>query len=110
MRFYMFKEIDVIELNEKFKSKQEFLLLDVRKDQEVMVSKINDSIHIPMNKIPSRLNEIDKNKEIIVQCKSGKRSAKVCEFLIQKGFPDVKNLAGGILAWAKHIDNSIIVY
>ena len=110
MRFYMFKEIDVIELNEKFKSKQEFLLLDVRNDQEVMVSKINDSIHIPMNQIPSRLNEIDKNKEIIVQCKSGKRSAKVCEFLTQNGYSDVKNLTGGILAWAKHIDNSIIVY
>ena len=106
----MFKEIDVIELNEKFKSKQEFLLLDVRKDQEVMVSKINNSIHIPMNEIPSRLNEIDKNKEIIVQCKSGKRSAKVCEFLMQNGYSNVKNLAGGILAWAKYIDNSIIVY
>jgi len=106
----MFKEIDVIELNEKFKYKQEFLLLDVRKDQEVMVSKINDSIHIPMNQIPSRLNELDKNKEIIVQCKSGKRSAKVCKFLIQNGYSDVKNLVGGILAWAKHIDNSIIVY
>ena len=106
----MFKEIDVIELNEKFKSKQEFLLLDVRKDLEVMVSKINNSIHIPMNEIPSRLNEIDKNKEIIVQCKSGKRSAKVCEFLMQNGYSNVKNLVGGILAWAKHIDNSIIVY
>ena len=40
MRFYMFKEIDVIELNEKFKNKQDFLLLDVRNDQEVMISKI----------------------------------------------------------------------
>jgi len=106
----MFKEIDVIELNKKFKNKQDFILLDVRNDQEVMVSNINNSIHIPMNQIPSRLDEIDKSKEIIVQCKSGKRSAKVCKFLIQNGFPDVKNLTGGILAWAKHIDNSIIVY
>ena len=106
----MFKEINVIELSKKFKNKQDFLLLDVRNNQEVMISKINNSIHIPMNEIPSRLDEIDKNKEIIVQCKSGKRSAKVCEFLMQNGYSNVKNLAGGILAWAKHIDNSIIVY
>ena len=110
MRFNMFKEIDVFELNEKFKKNQDFLLLDVRNNQEVIISKINNSIHIPMNEIPTRLNEIDKNKAIIVQCKSGKRSAKVCEFLIQNGYSDVKNLVGGILAWAKHIDDSIIVY
>ena len=55
-------------------------------------------------------NELDPNKEIIVQCKSGKRSARVCEFLLKNSFTNVKNLKGGILEWAKYIDPSIIVY
>ena len=49
-------------------------------------------------------------KEIDVQCKSGKRAAKVCTFLLKKDFTNVKNLQGGILAWAKYIDPSILVY
>ena len=106
----MIEEITVSDLNKKINNKDDFILLDVRNIEEVLFSKINLSLHIPMNEISNRINELDKNKEIIVQCKSGKRSAKVCEFLIQNGYCDVKNLAGGILAWAKHIDNSIIVY
>ena len=78
----MIKEIEVRELNEKFNNKEDFTLLDVRNLQEVLFSKIKKSIHIPMNEIPERFDELDKNKEIIVQCKSGKRSAKVCEYLI----------------------------
>lgn len=104
------QEIDVKTLNHKISSNDNFILLDVRTDNEVFLSKINSSIHIPMNEIPNRINELDKNKEIIVQCKSGKRSAKVCEYLSQNGFSDVKNLTGGILAWSKEIDSSIIVY
>ena len=63
-----------------------------------------------MNEIPERFDELDKNKEIIVQCKSGKRSAKVCEYLITQNFTNVKNLAGGILAWSQEIDPLIKVY
>lgn len=103
-------EIDVKTLNQKILSNDDFILVDVRNDNEVFLSKIDPSIHIPMNEVPNRINELHKNKEIIVQCKSGKRSAKVCEYLSQNGFSDVKNLAGGILAWSKEIDSSIIVY
>jgi rhodanese-related sulfurtransferase len=63
-----------------------------------------------MNEIPERLDELDKSKMIIVQCKSGKRSARVCEFLQDNNFMNVKNLTGGILAWAKEIDPSITVF
>tara|TARA_Y100000590_G_scaffold413560_1_gene509544 strand:- start:931 stop:1251 length:321 start_codon:yes stop_codon:yes gene_type:complete len=106
----MIKEIEVRELNEKFNNKEDFTLLDVRNLQEVLFSKIKNSIHIPMNEIPERFDELDKNKEIIVQCKSGKRSAKVCEYLITQNFTNIKNLRGGILAWAQEIDPSIKVY
>ena len=105
-----YKEIDVNSLKEKLSNNDDLILLDVRTDSEYYLSRIEGSIHIPMQLIPKRINELDKNKEIIVQCKSGKRSAKVCEYLLQNDFKNIKNLAGGILDWAKHIDPSIEVY
>ena len=63
-----------------------------------------------MNTIPENLESLDKSKEIIVQCKSGIRSEKVCEFLLNNNYKNVKNLKGGIVAWAKEIDQKIIVY
>ena len=104
------KEITAIELNKKILDKDDFILIDVRTDSEYFLSNIKEAIHIPMNAIPNNLESIDKNKEIIVQCKIGQRSAKVCEFLINNNYSNVKNLSGGILAWAKEIDQSIVVY
>ena len=106
----MIKEITVKELKHKFDNNEDFMLLDVRNIQEVLFSKINGSIHIPMNEIMDRINELDSNKEIIIQCKSGKRSARVCEYLMTQNFKNVKNLIGGIIAWSDEIDNSIQVY
>ena len=103
-------EINVNDLNLKFTNNENFILLDVRTDQEVFISKIQGSIHIPMNDVPLRLDELNKEKEIVVQCKSGKRSARVCEFLLNNNFDNVKNLKGGIIAWSEEIDPSIIVY
>ena len=105
-----YKEIDVNSLKEKLSNNDDLILLDVRTDSEYYLSRIKGSMHIPMQLIPQRINELDKNKEIIVQCKSVKRSAKVCEYLLQNNFKNVKNLAGGILDWAKNIDPSIVVY
>lgn len=103
-------EVTVEELNIMLEENKDFVLLDVRTENEVLVSKISDeSIHVPMNEIPNRLNEIN-NKEIIVYCKSGKRSAKVCEYLQLNNYSNVKNLKGGILAWAKEIDPSLLVH
>tara|TARA_Y100000590_G_C15426178_1_gene903324 strand:+ start:50 stop:373 length:324 start_codon:yes stop_codon:yes gene_type:complete len=106
----MIKEIDVDVLKEKLSNNDDFILLDVRTDSEYYLSRIKGSIHIPMQLVPQKIDDLDKNKEIIVQCKSGKRSAKVCEFLLNNNFKNVKNLAGGILDWAKKIDPSITVY
>ena len=106
----MIQEIDVKTLNEKISNKDNFILLDVRTDSEYFLSNIEGAIHIPMNDIPNKLNTIDKSKEIIVQCKSGKRSAKVCQFLLNNNYENVRNLKGGIIAWANEIDPTIMVY
>ena len=106
----MIEEITVSELNKKISKKEDFILLDVRTDSEYYLSSIEGSVHIPMNNVPNKLDSLESDKEIIVQCKSGVRSARICEFLLQKGYSNIKNLQGGIVAWAEQIDPSIIVY
>ena len=103
-------KINVKQLKTMFDKDVNFILLDVRTENEVIISKISKSKHIPMNDIENRFIELDKSTEIIVYCKSGKRSSKVCEFLINNQFNNIKNLSGGIIAWANEIDLSIIVY
>jgi adenylyltransferase/sulfurtransferase len=67
------KEKNVQELESMLNDNKDFILLDVRTDNEVLISKISEkSYHIPMNDIPSRISELDNNKEVIVYCKSGK--------------------------------------
>ena len=106
----MIPEVDVKTLESKLKNKENFILLDVRTDREYFLSSIEGSLHMPMNTIAEGYTSLDKDKEIIVQCKSGVRSEKVCEFLLNNGFKNVKNLAGGIVEWAKKIDPTIIIY
>ena len=102
--------IDVQALDKKLKNKDDFILLDVRTDREYFLSSIQGSIHIPMNTIPENIDKLDKDKEIVVLCKSGIRSEKVCEFLIKNNFKNHKNLSGGIVEWSKQIDSSLIIY
>ena len=96
--------VDYIDTN------KDFILLDVREKFEVDIASISNSIHIPMMDIPKRIDDLDKNKEMIIICKSGVRSAKVCEFLYEHDFLNIKNLIGGIQAWSIEIDNSIPLY
>ncbi len=104
------KEKSVQELKSMLDNNIDFILLDVRTNNEVLISKIsNKSYHIPMNDIPDRINEIDKSQEVIVYCKSGQRSARVCEFLENNNFLNTYNLKGGILAWRNEIDPEILI-
>ena len=104
-------DIDVKRLKNMLDNKKDFILLDVRTELETITSSIStNAIHIPMSEIPTRFTELNKDKEIIIHCKSGKRSVKVCEFLINNNFKNIKNLKGGILAWSNEIDPLILVY
>ena len=85
----------------KLKGDNSLFLLDVRENDEVESMPMDDMpyVHIPMNDVPTRLDEIDEEKHIIVFCKVGGRSARVCEYLTSQGYEKVSNLIGGILAW-----------
>ncbi len=103
-------EIDVNALKRMRDAQENFVLLDVREDAEIATAKINGSLHIPMGNIPSRVNELFKDKRIIVHCHHGGRSMRVTRWLRDNGFENVSNLAGGIDAWSTEIDPAVPRY
>jgi sulfur-carrier protein adenylyltransferase/sulfurtransferase len=102
-------QISVQELKQRLDAGDDLMILDVREPYECQIASIGGT-PIPMNEVPRRLAEIDRNREIVVQCRSGGRSQRVAEFLANQGYPNVKNLAGGILAWADQIDPTLTKY
>jgi rhodanese-related sulfurtransferase len=89
------------------------VLLDVREGWEVQTASAKpeglDLLHMPMQTIPARLDELDKTRSIACLCHHGGRSMQVASFLMQHGF-EVVNVAGGIHAWSAQVDPSIPVY
>ena len=84
-------------------------LLDVREEWELQIAPVPGAIHIPMDQIIDRIGELDRSRETIILCRSGRRSLDVAKFLQQNGFQAV-NLAGGVLAWSRDVDTSIPRY
>src|ERR1700729_4339143 len=104
------KEVSVQELKEKMDNHEDFQLIDVREDFEYEMSNLGGTL-IPLGGILIEADKIARDKPVIVQCRSGKRSAAAIMQLEQQfGFTNLYNLAGGILAWADEIDPSISVY
>ena len=103
-------ETDVKELKRKIDAKEDFFLLDVREPNEFQIGRIPGSTLIPLGEVPQRVNEIPRDKEIIVHCKMGGRSARAASFLREQGYTNVKNLKGGILDWSDKIDPSVPKY
>jgi adenylyltransferase/sulfurtransferase len=102
-------QITVKELKHRMDAGEDVYILDVREPFEYQIANLGGKL-IPQNDVPQRLAEIDRNREIIVQCKSGGRSQRIAELLKQNGYERVSNLAGGILAWANEIDPSMKKY
>lgn len=86
------------------------IVLDVRELSELAIARIEGSIHIPMNQVPERHAELDKEQNIIVMCHHGVRSQQVAQYLKHCGFSSVFNLSGGIDAWSCECDQSIPRY
>jgi adenylyltransferase/sulfurtransferase len=104
-------QITVEELKRKQDAHEDFFLLDVREPHEVPIASLGAPL-IPVGSIEARANEIadHKNDEVIIHCRSGARSQKAALALKAAGFTNVKNLAGGILAWADKIDPTMPKY
>jgi adenylyltransferase/sulfurtransferase len=102
-------QLTVKELKRRIDAGEEVYILDVREPYEYRIAQIGGKL-IPQNEVPQRLAEIDREREVIVQCHSGIRSQSVAEFLKQRGYSKVVNLAGGITAWANEIDPKMQKY
>ena len=80
------------------------LLLDVREPHEYGHCHIEGSVNMPMNSVPARLAELDRETEIVTICHHGMRSGAVADYLIGRGYTRITNLQGGIDAWAAQVD------
>ncbi len=104
------RHISVSDLKRMQDEGEDFVLLDVREPNEVAYASVGPALHIPMQLIPQRLNELDPAQSVVVFCHTGARSLEVCHFLGQYDFSDVMNLTGGIDAWSREIDPSVPTY
>lgn len=93
----MIPEIDVHET--KTRMADGAVLVDVREQNEFDAERIPNSILIPQSEFAARFEELPKDKALIMQCRSGARSGRAAEFLLNNGYENVVNMAGGILAW-----------
>jgi len=105
------QEMSVQELFERIKEEESIFILDVRNLIEYETCRIEGSVLIPMSNIPSNVKHIPKDKTVVVYCHHGFRSASVIEYLSQNHrFVNLKNLTGGINAWANQIDKTMTIY
>jgi sulfur-carrier protein adenylyltransferase/sulfurtransferase len=102
-------EISVEELKRRQDAGEDIFVLDVREPHEYQICNLGGHL-IPLNDLPKRVNELDSSREIVAHCKMGGRSAKAVDFLRQAGFTKVKNLTGGINAWAEKVDPKMPKY
>jgi len=102
-------DITATELAERVKTNH-LKLVDVREPHELEISRLPNATNIPLGQLAARLSELDSAEEMVIFCKSGGRSARGLELLVSAGFKKVKNLKGGINAWAKEVDTNLPVY
>ena len=98
----MINEIDSESLQKRIASGEDVLLVDIRTPAEVAQGAIPDSMQLPMHLIPLRINELPKDQDVVLYCRSGARSYQACAYMMQQGYDRVLNLRGGIIAWARH--------
>jgi sulfur-carrier protein adenylyltransferase/sulfurtransferase len=97
------QEITPTELKARQDRGDKLFILDVREPHEYQICNLNGKL-IPLGELPRRVNELDSSVEMVVHCRSGKRSADAIHFLQTAGFKKLLNLKGGVLAWADEVD------
>jgi adenylyltransferase/sulfurtransferase len=105
------EEITSTELKRRLDNGDDIQLIDVREESEVAIATIPNAIHIPLAQVVSRMDEIDPNRETVVHCKGGGRSARAIDALQRSGFTGkLINLQGGIIGWSNEVDPTVPKY
>jgi molybdopterin/thiamine biosynthesis adenylyltransferase/rhodanese-related sulfurtransferase len=102
-------EITAKDLKARQDRGDDIFILDVREPHEYQICNLNGKL-IPLGDLPRRVNELDSSREMVVHCRSGKRSADAIQFLQKAGFKKLLNLKGGVLAWADEVDAAMPKY
>ena len=103
------EQITPTELSQRLEQGDELVLVDVREPHEWTAGHLDQAQHIPMQQIPGRLAELPRDRELVMICRSGARSANVQQYLKQQGYTRVLNLVGGMQRWSRDVDPSIRV-
>jgi adenylyltransferase/sulfurtransferase len=107
----MINEISATDLKKRLDAGDDIQLIDVRQPDENAFARIEGAKLIPLGDVIRRMNEIDENRETVLHCKMGGRSARAVEMLQQSGFKgELKNLKGGITAWSNEVDPKVPKY
>jgi|TARA_Y100000748_G_scaffold301185_2_gene300979 rhodanese-related sulfurtransferase len=102
-------QISVIDFSKVMNSSNDWVLLDVRTDEEFHLVNLG-GIHIPLNELPQKFTQLDQNKKIYCLCHHGVRSDSAAIFLKSEGFANVYNIVGGIDAWSLYVDDTVLRY
>jgi rhodanese-related sulfurtransferase len=103
-------EITPRELKARLDRGDPIVILDVRQDWETRLCRLDNPVHIPIEEIEYRTEELNPEDEIVVYCHVGQRSAAVAEYLTRLGFKNAKNLLGGLDHWAQTVDPAMPRY
>lgn len=95
------KEIDAADLQKRLAAGDDIELIDIRSDGEVVHGTLPSARHLPMHLLPLRMQELPKDSDFVLYCRSGARSYHACAYLAQQGVHNALNLRGGIIAWAQ---------
>lgn len=105
------QEITATELKKRLDAGDDIQLIDVRQPDENAFARIPGAKLIPLGQVLNRMSEIDENRETVIHCKMGGRSARAIDALQRSGFKgELKNLRGGITAWSNEVDPSVPKY
>ena len=105
------EEISPTELKNRLDAGDDLQIVDVREDNEVALGTIPNAKHIPLAQVLNRMNELEPDRETVVYCKMGGRSARAIDALQRSGFPaKLVNLRGGIIGWSTEVDPSLPKY
>ncbi|HFC11816.1 MAG TPA: rhodanese-like domain-containing protein [Anaerolineae bacterium] len=106
------RQISPQQLKQRLDNGDDLFILDVREPHEWEISNLGryDAVLIPKRRVLERLGELDRGREIVVQCRSGQRSSTVIRELTPLGFNNLWNLDGGINRWVREIDPSMTLY
>lgn len=103
-------EFTPLELIQEMEKRKDLLMLDVREPMEIQICHLDNALHVPMGQIPSKLEDLPKNKDLVVFCHMGMRSKQVMKYLRSNGFSRVFNLKGGIDRWSVEVDPKVKRY